>query len=722
MPPPELATVVQALAHPVAVVRDGRVLLANDALAELLGRDPTGEHLDAIELPPSTERREASIGDGRVLCSFLPAPSEPAPLDAWLSRISDETASTLLLAHRHDPISLIDPATDRFVDVSEAWCAQYGYRREEVVGRLGPADVSAEPEKTRQGVAARARDEPADEGVIRWHRREDGSVFPVELQCGPLEIDDADGPRTLVYARPRDVEERLRAEEALRQSEARYRALIEQLPHAVIVHRDERLLYLNPAARELLGFDADEDVVGIDAARLVHPDDREAARARVRDYVMRDRPAPLREERFVRRDGSTVTVEVVGIPAELDGAPAALSIAQDVTAERAMEERLEISDRLASLGRLAASVGHEINNPLAYLIGSLEVIRRETPAMGAPAREKVERALDAAEHGALRVRDIVRELEALSRSDPEATGPSDLGRILDSCVQMASHELKHRARVRRDYARGVWVAGSEARLGQVFLNLLVNAAQAIDEGARSQHEVRIVARVENGEAVVEVSDTGRGLPETDVARLFEPFYTTKRGRGTGLGLSICHHVVRSLGGTIEAERRAPRGSVFRVRLPAGEPVTRPSEAPDVSVEIALPIGRRALVVEDEPPIRELLEQWLADTGLEVVGARSGREALARLEGEGPFDVVVCDLMMDDLTGMDLHERLARTAPSLADRMIFVTGGAFTDRAEAFVAAHRARCLNKPFRRSAILSRVSEVLSSRASDAVPDAGE
>jgi PAS domain S-box-containing protein len=707
---PELERFVDASAHPTAVLRHDEVVVANDALRAVLGLDPVGRRLDELPLPAGLEARPRPLDGDLALCSFV----REEGLDAWLARLSDETVSTLLLAQRHDPVSLIDPETGLFVDVSEAWCRQYGWRREEAIGRMGPRDVSAEPALTQRAVAARARGGGTRRTELRWHRRKDGSTFPAEVQCGALTV----GGRTLVYARPRNVEDRVRAEDALRRSDTRYRVLIEQLPLAVIVHREERLLYMNPAARELLGYDPEEDVSGLRALELIHPDDRADVRRRVYDSVYSGRAAPVLEERFVRRDGTPVSVEVMAIPAHFDGAPAALALARDVSARKAMEAQLVTADRLASLGRLAASVGHEINNPLAYLLGNLELLRRALEHLEGPARHRWAAAVDAAEHGALRVRDIVRDLKALSRGDEEPAGPAELGRTLDTSVQMASHELKHRARVVRDYGRGTWVDGSEARLGQLFLNLLVNAAQAIEEGARSDNEVRIAARVEGDVAVVEVTDTGRGLPADAAAeRIFEPFFTTKRGSGTGLGLSICHHIARSVGGSIEAERGSPRGTTFRVRLPCAPP-PRPEEGEVRTAEIELPPGRRALVVDDEPAIRQLLRAWL--TGFDVITARSGREALEKVAREGPFDVIVCDLMMDDLTGMDVHERLARERPGQEQRIVFTTGGAFTQRAKAFVGEARAPCLDKPFRQRDVLRLVRRVLE--RSDALDASAE
>ncbi len=698
-------TFLDAVAHPLALARDGRVVRANAACRTLLGYDPCGAPLDSLELPAGIRAHREQPEEGAVLCSFV---REDVRLGELLAHLSADEASQLLLGHRHDPVSITDAQTGLFVDVNDAWVAQYGYTREEAVDVLGPTDVSADPEATRAAVQRRPSEDAIAPHDLRWHRKKDGTVFPVEIQCGAIRIRDRD----LVFARLHDVAERTRAEEARRRSEQNHRTLIEQLPHAVFVHRDEHLLYVNPAARRLLGFAPDDAMEGMRLFDLVHPEDRALATNRVRDHIYRGEPVPALEERLVRRDGSIVPVEVVALPTLFDGAPAGIALAQDITLRKDMEARLVTSDRLASLGRLAASVGHEINNPLMYILGSLELLRHELQK-GAPRAHDVGSLLervDAAEQGTLRVRDVVRDLRSLARSPEEDSGPAELERTLDACVQMASHELRHRARLVRVPANGpVWVQGSEARLGQVFLNLLVNAAQAIEVGSHEDNVVELRVRPDGRDGIVEILDTGRGLPPGAEAHLFEPFYTTKRGTGTGLGLSICLHIVSALEGRIEVERRDPRGTLFRVRIPLADP-----PADSLPSHRRGPVdgaSRRILIVDDEPEICRVMARWLA--GYDVRVAHSGREALERIEREGPFDLVVCDLMMGDVTGMDVHARLAADPDFVEERLVFTTGGAYTERARRFAEARANRMLLKPFRRDDVLGAVERALAQSA---------
>ncbi|MGZ3451709.1 MAG: PAS domain S-box protein [Polyangiales bacterium] len=471
----------------------------------------------------------------------------------------------LTISHGDGALSVFDAESGRFIDVNDAWCSLYEYTLEEARS-LQVSDVSAEPDASRAAMAA-ARDTGGVRIPIRWQRKKSGVVFPTEMTVGLLR----DGERRYFFARIEDITDRLRAEESARSTDASFRALIEGIPDAVIVHQAGKLVYLNPAARVLLGYGEDEVVEGRPGIEIVHPDDRPQVYARVAEMSERGVRAPPREERLLRRNGEAVWVEIVAMPVQFGGRSVIVAIARDLTARKEMESRLVTADRLASLGRLAASVGHEINNPLAYVLGSVELLRRSLSRTTLPddLRMEISTRVDAIEDGAARVRDIVRDLKTLSRDGAEVRAPVDVNRILEVCANMADHEIRHRATLVREYGAGVIAHANEGRLSQVFLNLLLNAAQAVPEGEEPErHEVRVVSRMEEGRVVVEVHDTGEGIPEELADRIFEPFFTTKSpGKGTGLGLSICHHIVTALGGTITSERRVPTGTCFRVTLP-----------------------------------------------------------------------------------------------------------------------------------------------------------
>jgi len=364
-----------------------------------------------------------------------------------------------------------------------------------------------------------------------------------------------------------------------------------------------------------------------------------------------------------------------------------------------MTAQLMLADRMVSVGTLAAGVAHEINNPLAYLIASLDFLDREFKGMAqnlpGPFAELGE-AIAEAREGAGRVKHVVRDLKTFSRVDKERTGRIDVRPVIESSINIAFNEIKYRARLVREYGATPLVRADEGRLGQVFLNLLINAAQAMPEGRATENEIRVVTGADDsGRALVEVRDSGPGIPPDVLDRIFEPFFTTKPiGVGTGLGLSICRSIVIAAGGEISVESKVNEGTVFRVLLPAAPPEAEDEAAPPTR---PLSQGRRGriLVVDDEPALGVAIRRILAgEHDVTVLTAASeARELVARGDR---FDVILCDLMMPKMTGMDLHAEFTALAPDQAERMVFVTGGAFTEKARRFLGTVPNIRLEKPF--------------------------
>lgn len=379
-----------------------------------------------------------------------------------------------------------------------------------------------------------------------------------------------------------------------------------------------------------------------------------------------------------------------------------------------LQEQLVISDRMASVGTLAAGVAHEINNPLMVAIGNLELVTDDLEALAdkVSASEVDRSILDAlpgrvndardclqhAREACERIRSIVRDLKIFSRSgDEERHGPVDVRRVLESSLRMAWNEIRHRASVVKDYGVVPAVQANESRLGQVFLNLIVNAAQSIPEGRADRNEVRVRTAMADGEHVlVEITDTGTGIAPADLKRVFDAFFTTKPvGVGTGLGLAICHRIVSSLCGEIGVQSELGKGTTFRVLLPVATTSTEPV-APPIPALVAVPARRgRVLVVDDDPEVASLVRRMLAFDH-EVVAVERAQDALDRISAGELFDAIVCDLMMPYMTGMDLHVELSRITPQAASRMVFATGGAFTSAAREFLDRVPNPRLEKPF--------------------------
>jgi PAS domain S-box-containing protein len=411
--------------------------------------------------------------------------------------------------------------------------------------------------------------------------------------------------------------------------------------------------------------------------------------------------------RAVARDAAGRATRIVGTCA-------------DVTERRRMRARLQMSDRLAAVGTLAAGVAHEINNPLSYVLGNVEHgletladLRgeiegdRAMPSTVAARLTETCEALAEASSGAERVRDIVRDLKVFSRADADERRPTSVVRVLQGAINLAGQELRRRARLRLDLVDVPTVIANESRLSQVFVNLLVNAAQAIPEGRADDNEIAVATRVDaNGHVVVEVRDTGCGIPPSDQKHIFDPFYTTKPvGVGTGLGLAICHGIVTALGGEIDVESAAGGGACFRVVLPAsGEPERlRDAAAPRPAVRRA-----RLLVVDDEEGFCRAVERMLAEEH-DVITTTDPFDALRRIEGGERFDLLLTDVVMPRLSGIELHALVAKCAPALGDRTLFVTGGAVNPAVADFLARHRGSVIEKPCGVGALRTAIASAL-------------
>jgi PAS domain S-box-containing protein len=486
-----------------------------------------------------------------------------------------------------------------------------------------------------------------------------------------------------------DADARRRAaEEAVRRSEERYRALVEQAADAIfLADADDVLLEVNAAACEMTGHSR-EELIGRRLGELLDPS--KAAGPRIGSNSPRGTRA-TGERTLRRKDGSTLYVELTGTVLA-DGC--VQSYARNITERKLVQQQLILSDRLASLGRLAAGVAHEINNPLGYLVLGLETVERavagDTLSEGLLA--KIRAAVAEARDGAGRVRAVVQTLSALSRDDEGAVGYVDLHRVLDGAVRLTENSLRHRGRIIKEYGALHGVRGNDLRLGQVFVNLLVNACDALHDDTPDENEVRVRTFEQDDRVIVEVHDNGVGIASEIRGRIFDPFFTTKAvGHGTGLGLAISHGIVSSFGGEIGFESSPERGTTFRVSLTALR--IAPVEVAPASISAEGVSRFRLLIVDDEVRLARSLASLLSFH--HVVCATSVVDALDVLAQES-FDCILCDLMMPSLSGMDLYAELKARGHSEERRMIFMTGGAFTPRAREFVASIPNPVLEKPF--------------------------
>jgi PAS domain S-box-containing protein len=589
----------------------------------------------------------------------------------------------------------------RIVYMTDVGAEIIGHPKEAIVGQIASTFLTPE-QRVVLDPAASPVPGPPRTGLPERRTFEtsvvsaDGRGVPIEVTIAPVDLDG----EIVVVAFFRDITQRNRSTEALRLSEERFRKLIELAPDAVWINDGRRLMYVNPATVRMLGYDTVAAVMALNPLDIVHPDDHAPMIERSRQMMTSGQSMPPLEYRIRKRDGSIGVTEVQSMPIEWEGQKAILGFARDVTARKEMETQMVRSDRLAALGTLLAGIAHEMNNPLAYvLLGVDQALLRLDELASRPANAGgIREILEEVRLGATRVAAVVNQLRATSRPDTPERGVVDVGQTLQAALRVAGNEIRHRARLVTELDSIPVIDGNAQRLEQVFLNLLVNATQALPEG-RAENEISVRLREAPGALiVVEIRDNGAGISSDVLPRIFDPFFTTKAvGVGMGLGLSICHGIVSAHGGTIDVESGPTRGTLFRVTLP----VHRTRTPADMPIERSGPVHigtgrrRRVLVIDDEPALASMIQRMLQDD-FDVDVVTTGRAGLERMILGVDYDTILCDLMMPEMTGMDLYAAIAEKRPGLQRRFVFMTGGAFTARAADFLASVRNRKLDKPF--------------------------
>lgn len=399
----------------------------------------------------------------------------------------------------------------------------------------------------------------------------------------------------------------------------------------------------------------------------------------------------------------------INASAQRDASTGALTgvvlVARDERELKQAQAHLQLSDRLATMGTLAAGVAHEINNPLSFVIGNLDFVTEEVATfqdrVPPDVLAEITRALAAAKGGADRVRQIVRDLKGFSRVDEDAISRVSLARLLDSAAQMVRNEVRHRTTLSKDYAAAPLVEANEARLLQVFLNLIQNAAQSIPVGHAEQNRIHLTTgTTEDGRAFAAVEDSGSGIAAEDLPRIFDAFFTTKPvGIGTGLGLSISHKIVTSFGGTIDVKSEVGKGTTFRVVLPpaSAEAPRKPTEERQSRSSFRPPRRKSVLVVDDEIEVGRSIERILGrDHDVVIVSRGEAALALLATPDQRPWDIVLCDLMMPEMTGVEVYQRAVAARPDLGQRFVFLTGGTFDEVIRAFLLGVPNGLIEKPF--------------------------
>lgn len=476
----------------------------------------------------------------------------------------------------------------------------------------------------------------------------------------------------------------------------------------------------NPAAERLLGYGR-LDAIGRPVGDLIIPERFRSAHEAGMKRAEAGVSIPLLGRRLelaaLCADGRELPVEIVLWRTAHHGTHYYTASLFDLTERRRAAEEIERqrealrqSEKLTAMGSLLAGVAHELNNPLSIVIGRASLLEdryRDQPELAAD----IERIRDAAE----RCGRIVRTFLNMARQRPPERGPVRLNDLARAATEMLaytyrSHGIAVELRVSEDLPE---VIADGDQIGQVVLNLLVNAQQAL-AGVAEPRRVRVSTGIDEFEgarhAWLRVGDNGPGVPIELRDKIFEPFFTTKaEGSGTGLGLAVSRTMLRENDGDLILDTGIGGGSTFTLRLP----LDRPGSVRDTgSITAQAPTNatsRRVLVVDDEEMITEMIRTMLERAGYSVATASDGGSALQRLESED-FDAIVSDLRMPDMDGAALWREVKRRHPALSGRMLFVTGDSLSPAARQFLTESRCAVLDKPFRKSDLLARVGMLLA------------
>ncbi|MFL5319333.1 MAG: ATP-binding protein [Myxococcaceae bacterium] len=609
-----------------------------------------------------------------------------------------ENSRQALLDALPGPAALLD-REGRIVALNAAWSNEAS-----ASGSLGPGVTQGFPflEKNRASADPRAQETAALILRVMSERVPLATTFfGADLEAAHalrVQVLPHSEPSTPVLLLLEDVTLIKRTEAALRASEQRLHLAVEATGDGLFDY-DLATGNVTGNARlfEMLGYEPRE-LAHVSQWRLItHPEDLASTEATLRAHIVGTSPMYQTEVRLRTKAGAWRWILDRGMVVARDGRGRAVRMSglhTDVTDRKALEEKVRLTGRLAAVGTLSAGLAHEINTPLTALSNSLEVLARQLH----PAPEALTLAKDAADA----VQKIVKDVRVLSRLEAStARAPTDVAHVVQLAVRLTYAEIQSRAALIQKGSAMPKVMANETRLGQVFTNLLLNAAQAIAPGAPERNEVEVRMGTDSkGRAEIAVRDTGCGIPADVAARIFDPFFTTKPfGVGTGLGLSICHRIVEDLGGELTFESELGKGSTFFVRLPPCEAVTtpRPSSSSDKR--------KRVLVVDDHRAVGTSLQLLLrAEHDVDVI--TESEKALEKLARGDLYDLILCDVMMPGMNGMELFAEVSRRAPEAALRFVFMTGGAVRADAKAFLAATTNPVLEKPFPPEALSSMLN----------------
>ncbi len=380
---------------------------------------------------------------------------------------------------------------------------------------------------------------------------------------------------------------------------------------------------------------------------------------------------------------------------------------QTVNTLKTTQAQLVQSEKLSAVGEFVAGVAHELNNPLAAVMGFSELLKTGDVS------EKHRRHLDLIFKSSQRCQKIVQSLLSFARRHQPERKPVEVNKLIEDVLEIVAYQLRtsNVEVVCRFAADLPLVLADGHQVQQVMLNLINNARQAI-EAHRADGHITITTERAGQFIRIQIQDDGPGISAENLKRIFDPFFTTKEvGKGTGLGLSLCYGLIKEHGGNISATSQPGHGATFTIELPVtdGGAVTVGAAAADNLPNPREGVGKKILLVDDEEILLEMIRDELQRHGYEVITARSGEAALEELARQ-PVDVICCDIKMPGLNGRQVYERLRTRHPEFSRRIIFMTGDVINESLQLFLEQENLACLNKPFALRELRTAVRDLLA------------
>lgn len=529
----------------------------------------------------------------------------------------------------------------------------------------------------------------------------DGPTIWTETKFSTLR--DENGTLTGIMGITRDISERWKAEEALRESEEKFRNLFEtSRDYLYIATLDGKVLEYNKSALDFFGY-PDEEMKRINLKDLyVHPEER----AKFLKKVLNEGFIENYELKLKKRDGTPIDALATAVPRrDRDGTVIGLQGAiKDITQMKRLEQQLLQSEKLSGLGTMISGVAHELNNPLTVIMGNVELMLMDRSLSARDARS-LKVVLKESERAAR----IVSGLLTFAREHRPERRMININEIITESCKLREYNLRTN-NIELVMSLSPEIPSTLAdpyQLQQVFTNLIHNARDALTEKGGGTLTIRSVHR--DQKIVIEFEDDGPGIEQENLKKIFDPFFTTKDvGRGTGLGLSIAYGIINEHDGNIEVSSEVGAGSKFTVEFPVINALEETTAARNTAENVST-AGRSILIVDDEEYIRELLRQVLTEKGYTVKTASTADDALRQMEAK-TFDAVVVDIKMPGMGGKEIYSHIQKNRPDFASKMLFITGDVLSDDTQLFLERTGSKYIEKPFRIEKFIRALDDVLS------------